>query len=122
MKRIIFTVLVLGLIGGQASLSAGTGRSYGSAVITSSGVTGISFDKITKEIYAVTLSTPPVYINWVSSYVMTAANATNYFLLGIVDETDIIEHTEEVESSWMSVFSSFTAINIRIQWKMPQRP
>ena len=122
MKKGIILVVII-LIGVVVYISAAFGRSYGYRNVISTGVTGINFDKVTTEIYVANFSTNICYVNFVSSYVMTVVNTTNYFLLQRQSTTTAPDrHTEEVGSSWMSVFSSHTPVNIRIQWKMPQRP
>jgi len=116
-KGIILVILIL--IGMVIYANAGTGRTYGYEVITTTGVTAIQFDYITKEIGAVVYSTNTCYFHATSSYTMTASNATNYFLLqrrAITAEPD--KHVEEVESSRMSVFTLTPPVNIRVWWKM----
>ena len=112
-KNILIVLLILCFCKGISI--AGTGRTYGYRNITSSGTTGISFDHITKEITVICYSTNTVTVNWVSSYTITSSDFRMQ-RIAVTAEPD--KHTEEVESSYMSVNSSYTPVDVRVQWKM----
>lgn len=115
MRKALFLAVILLLIVGFAKTGAeaASGNEIEYQVITTTGVTIINFDRITTEIYTIAISTQTAYVNWTAT---TPVN-TN-FLLGISGVTDVIEHTEEVQSSNMSIDAGSTApVHIRVQWK-----
>ena len=112
-RYLFFAVLLLSLFCMANITKAASGNEIDYQVITSTGITVINFDRITTEIYVIAISTNPAYVNWTST---TPVN-TN-FLLGISGQTDVIEHTEEVNSSHFSVDAGSTLpVHIRLQWK-----
>ena len=116
MKKLLFAILVIALFYAK-SQAGGAGRTFGYQTITSTGVTGINFNKISTEIYVITFETSTAYVSWISSTALTSY-PTNYFQLGESSNSDVIEHTEEVQSSRMSVYQANNPVNIRVQWKM----
>ena len=91
---------------------AGTGKNYEVFVITNTGTTAINFSKISQEIYVVAMSTNTAYVNFVAT-----TTTTSNFVLGQLEQTDIIEHTEEVASSKMGITQSVPPVNIRVMIK-----
>lgn len=108
---LIFLALIC-IISISYNLYAASGRQYGWQVITTTGTTAITPTFNTTEIYVVALSTPPGYINWTSTTVTTSD-----FPIGQHDQTDVIEHTEEVTSYRFGVRYDTGPVNVLMQWK-----
>jgi len=109
---IIFTICI---IGANLELNAAMGFKYKSYRITSTGTTRINFGVRSQEIYVINYTTEVAYVNWTSSTV--AVSTSTDFTLGTIDSTDVIWHTEEVSSSYMSVRIDSEPVNIFVQMK-----
>ena len=109
MKRIL---LVVGMIVVLAvSVYCAGGKQVEYFTITSTGTTGITFTRSSSELYVVVGSTNAVFINWTSS------TTVGSFIMGRFDQTDVVEHTEEIRTSYLSITTSTNPVNVRIQSK-----
>lgn len=130
-KLAFFTMLLLAVFlmfvsQARADGTGASGNDVGYQVITSTGITVISFDRITTEIYVVNYTTNPAYINWVTTIPVN----TNFLLAGYLDSytptggaaTTIIRgasRTEMINSSNIGIDAGTAGTpNIRVQWKM----
>ena len=119
MKKFLLLVILTFTIG--YLFSAG-GSKFQYVVITSSGITPITFNRNSTEIYCIKLSTMEAYINWGSTAMPMIAYTTNYFLLPETSSEFVYEHTEEVVNYKMSVYQPLVPgttnnIHIRLQIK-----
>jgi len=116
MRKILFVAILIGLLwlSGDNAIGA-SGNEVEWQVITSTGVTPITFSRITTEIYVAMISTGTVgYANWIS----TTPASTNFYLYRVDASRPVVEHTEEVQSSNMSIDAGATPpVHIRVQWK-----
>ncbi len=112
MKKFLLVLLVTFAVSAFCKCHAANGSTTTWRVITTTGITAIYFDRVTTEIYVVVHSTNTAYINWIST-----TPTVGDFAMGILDETDVIEHTEEINSSKMSVSQATSPVHIRLQWK-----
>ena len=109
MKKVIWFIGLM-LIAGSVSASAG--KQYEIYVATNTGTTAYNFSKVSTEIYVVTMNTNTAYVSFT-----TTNTATTDFILGQYNQTDVIEHTEEINSSKMAVSQAIGPVNIRIMIK-----
>jgi len=111
-RNIMMALILIMLFLTGSIVFAASGSDPNWQVITTTGPTTITFDTLTTEIYVCTFSTNTAFVNWTSSY-----TTTNDFVLGILDQTDVIEHVEEIRSSQMTISQSTPPVHIRVQWK-----
>jgi hypothetical protein len=107
---VIFAFVLIG-----ANLDASMGFKIKSYQITSTGTTRINFGVRSQEIYVINYTTEVAYVNWTSSTVVVST-ATD-FAMGTIDSTDVIWHTEEISTSYMSVRIDSQPVHIFIQMK-----
>lgn len=112
MKKIFLVLSIIFAVASFNKCFAANGSTTTWHVITTTGTTAINFDRVTTEIYVCTFSTNTAYVNWIAT-----TPTTNDFVLGILGQTDVIEHTEEIRSSKMSVMQATEPVHIRVQVK-----
>lgn len=112
MKKILLIGIIVLLMFMAEVGNTASGNLYGYQVVETTGTTAIEFTYVVQEIYVVTMGTNTAYVNWTE-----VTTSTNNFSLGILGQTDVIDHTEEVNSSAMSVSQSTNPVHIRVQWK-----
>ena len=114
MRKILLAVFVL--IAGISILYCAGGSNYAYYLVQSTGLSTITLDKSSTEIYVIKTSTPLAYINWTST---TAS--TSDCLLDETDDEFVFELREEVVSSKLSVWQpdipAGATVYIRIQAK-----
>lgn len=98
-----------------ANLNASMGFKIKSYQIKSTGTTRINFGVRSQEIYVINYTTEVAYVNWTSSTVVVSTSTD--FAMGTIDSTDVIWHTEEISTSYMSVRIDSQPVHIFIQMK-----
>lgn len=119
----IMGILTFAVLSSPKSVYPASAKQYEYFIVNGTGTYGFSFSKTSTEIHIVKKSTQPAYVHWTSSTNATLAyGTTNLYELTETDTEFEAWHTEEVKSSYMSVFqgdvfADTTTVNIRIQIK-----
>lgn len=113
MKKLILAALLIIGVGGADQAVPAMGNRVQYFVVTATGTTVLNWDFNSTEIYIVTGSTYPAYVNYKSTFQAT----TSDLALGTIGETIIYEHTEEIHTSTMTVQQTTAPMHMRIQIK-----